>query len=97
MLLYSWMYIVLSSPPSAPAPLPLCAVCVCVLTTASFPNAFSTQSQAQLQQAAAQSPAGKQTEGKSPTTLAITLIAYSMYVILVASCTWGYKAGYTLG
>lgn len=32
--------------------------------SASFPNAFSTQSQAQLQQAAAQSPAGKQTEGE---------------------------------
>ncbi len=31
--------------------------------SASFPNAFSAQTAAQLQQAAANSPAGKQTEG----------------------------------
>ncbi len=36
----------------------------CYYLLASFPNAFTTQAAAQLHQAAAPQPAGKQTEGE---------------------------------
>jgi CUG-BP- and ETR3-like factor len=42
-----------------------------ILNQASFPNAFSTQPTAQLQQAAANGPAGKQTEGPDGSNLFI--------------------------
>lgn len=38
-----------------------------VCFSASFPNAFNTQAAQQIQQAQANSPAGKQTEGKIKT------------------------------
>lgn len=39
-----------------------------VCFSASFPNAFNTQAAQQIQQAQANSPAGKQTEGKTKIT-----------------------------